>query len=257
MFLVINRQKIFSYIVALSTVAVLFMFSVVFMRGDIQTIMTSSTFTKMLPIYNVSTQDKKIALTINCAWNADDIDSILDTLSKYNVKTTFFVVGEWVDKYPEAVKKIYESGHEIANHSNTHPHVNNLSYEENVKEILECSKKVENITGQKTNLYRGPYGEYNNTVMKAAEDNSHTVIQWNLDTLDYQGLDGDQMWDRLKNKISNGSIILMHNGTENTATALDKIIYNIQEKGFELVKVSDLIYKENYIIDSSGMQKQV
>lgn len=257
MFLVINRQKIFSYIVALSTVAVLFMFSVVFMRGDIQTIMTSSTSTKMLPIYNVSTQDKKIALTINCAWNADDIDSILDTLSKYNVKTTFFVVGEWVDKYPEAVKKIYESGHEIANHSNTHPHVNNLSYEENVKEILECSKKVENITGQKTNLYRGPYGEYNNTVMKAAEDNSHTVIQWNLDTLDYQGLDGDQMWDRLKNKISNGSIILMHNGTENTATALDKIIYNIQEKGFELVKVSDLIYKENYIIDSSGMQKQV
>ena len=257
MFLVINRQKIFSYIVALSTVAVLFMFSVVFMRGDIQTIMTSSTSTKMLPIYNVSTQDKKIALTINCAWNADDIDSILDTLSKYNVKTTFFVVGEWVDKYPEAVKKIYESGHEIANHSNTHLHVNNLSYEENVKEILECSKKVENITGQKTNLYRGPYGEYNNTVMKAAEDNSHTVIQWNLDTLDYQGLDGDQMWDRLKNKISNGSIILMHNGTENTATALDKIIYNIQEKGFELVKVSDLIYKENYIIDSSGMQKQV
>lgn len=257
MFLVFNSKKIFSYMVALSTVVVLFMFSTMYIRSDMKSVMTSSTSSKMLPIYNVSLDDKKVSLTINCAWNADDIDSILDTLSKYNVKTTFFVVGEWVDKYPEAVKKIYEAGHEIANHSNSHPHVNNLTYEKNVEEILECSKKVENITGQKTNLYRGPYGEYNNTVIKAAKDNNHTVIQWNLDTLDYQGLDSEQMWDRLKNKISSGSIILMHNGTENTAKSLDRIIYNIQEKGFDIVKVSDLIYKENYIIDNNGTQKQV
>ena len=139
-------------------------------------------------IYNVETKEKKVALTMNCAWNADDIDKILNVLKENNVKITFFIVGDWIDKYPEAVKKIKEAGHEIGSHSNTHPHVNNLSYEENIKEIEESCKKIEQITGTKSTLYRAPYGEYNSTVIKSAQDKKLYPIQWNLDTLDYTGL---------------------------------------------------------------------
>ena len=125
MFLIFNKDKIQTYIVSILTVAVLI---VVANIGNVKTIQTSAT-TKLLPIYNVQTEENKIAFTMNCAWNADDIDSILETLKNNNVHITFFMVGNWVDKYPEAVKKIFEAGHEIGSHSNTHPHVNNLSAE--------------------------------------------------------------------------------------------------------------------------------
>ena len=257
MFLVFNKQKIYSYIIAVCTVIMLFFTASVLSDESLETVETSATANnKLVPIYSVDTTEKKLSLTMNCAWNADDIDSILATLDKYNVKITFFMVGEWVDKYPEVVKKISDAGHEIANHSDNHKHVNNLSYEENVKEIINCSNKIKEITGKETVLYRGPYGEYNNTVIKAANDNNHKMIQWSIDTLDYNGLDTEQIWDRLNNKIDNGSIVLMHNGTEHTAIALGKIIENIQQREFKIVPVSELIYSNNYVVDSNGVQKK-
>lgn len=143
------------------------------------------------------------------------------------------------------------------NHSDTHPHVNKLSIDKNIEEIQKCSSKVEKITGKATTLYRGPYGEYNDTVIESAEKQKHITIQWSLDTLDYNGLNYEQMWNRLNGKLKNGNIILMHNGTKYTASSLDKIIYNIKEKGFNIVPVSDLIYKENYKIDANGIQKKI
>ena len=139
-------------------------------------------------------------------------------------------------------------------HSNTHPHVNNLSYDENIKEIELSNDKIEKIIGKRTNLYRAPYGEYNNTVIKAANDKGYYTIQWSLDTLDYTGLTGDEMWNRLNSKLSSGDIILTHNGTKHTADSLDMILKNIKQKGYSVVPVSDLIYEENYKIDSTGMQ---
>ncbi len=164
------------------------------------------------------------------------------------------MVGDWIEKFPEAVKKISDEGHEIASHSDTHPHVNNLTYEQNIEEIEKSNDKIEQITGKRTNIYRAPYGEYNNTVVKAAQDKGYYIIQWNLDTLDYSGLTGEQMWDRLKDKIKAGDIILSHNGTKNTANSLDMLIKNIKSKGLEVVTISDLIYKDNYEINSNGTQ---
>ena len=252
MFLVFNKQKIVTYFVSVLAVLVLF-----FVAGNIKeekVVETVSGSEKLLPIYNVETDEKKVAFTMNCAWNADDIDSILETLEKNNVKITFFMVGEWIDKYQEAAKKIYEAGHEIANHSDTHKHVNNLSYEENVEEIKKANEKIKNITGKENILYRAPYGEYNNTVVKAAKENGYIPIQWNLDTLDYTGLTGEEMWKRLDKKLKNGDIILSHNGTAYTADSLDMLIKNIKKKGFEIVKVSDLIYEDNYKININGTQ---
>ena len=250
MFLVFNKEKIQTYIVSVLTVAVLITIANV---RKVETIQTSSQ-EKELPIYNVQTDEKKVAFTMNCAWNADDIDKILETLQKNNVKITFFLVGEWVDKYPEAVKKIYEAGHEIGSHSNTHPHVNNLTAEKNLEEIKLSVDKIEKITGYKTNLYRAPYGEYNNTVIKTAQQNGFYPIQWNLDTLDYQGLTGEEMWNRLKNKLDGGAIILSHNGTKHTADSLDMLIKNIKASGFQVTTVSEIIYKDNYSINNKGTQ---
>lgn len=251
MFIVFNRQKILSYLVAFSTIVILF--GIAFSVTNENAVITSSTV-RELPIYNVKTDQKKISLTINCAWNADDIDKILKTLKGNDVKATFFMVGSWVDKFPEEVKKIAKEGHEIANHSNTHPHVNNLSDDANVKEIEATSSKIEKLTGNKTILYRAPYGEYNNIVIRAAKSASHVQIQWNVDTLDYTGITGEEMWRKIENKLDSGSIILMHNGTTHTADSLEMIINNIKNKGYELVKVSDLIYKDNYVIDNNGTQ---
>lgn len=250
MIFVFNKDRIKTYLVSMLTVAMLIVFSNI---GNIKSIQTSSV-PKYLPIYNVKTDEKKIAFTMNCAWNADDIDSILETLKNNNVHITFFIVGDWVDKYPEAVKKINEAGHEIGSHSNTHPHVNKLSAEKNLEEINLSVAKIQKITGQKTNIYRAPYGEYNNTVIKTAEENGYYTIQWNLDTLDYKGLTGEQMWNRLKNKLENGAIILSHNGTKHTADSLDMLIKNIKSKGYEIITVSQLIYKDNYIINGNGTQ---
>ncbi len=250
MIFVFNKDRIRTYLVSILTVAMLIIFSNI---GNVKTVQTSATM-KYLPIYNVKTNEKKIAFTMNCAWNADDIDSILETLKNNNVHITFFMVGEWVDKYPEAVKKIYEAGHEIGSHSNTHPHVNKLSAEKNLEEIKLSVNKIEQITGQKTNIYRAPYGEYNDTVIKTAQENGYYTIQWNLDTLDYKGLTGEEMWNRLKNKLENGSIILSHNGTKHTADSLDMLIKNIKEKGYEVTTVSNLIYKDNFTINNNGTQ---
>ena len=250
MFLIFNKEKIQTYVVSILTVAVLIAVANI---KNISAIPASTT-EKYLPIYNVQTEENKIAFTMNCAWNADDIDSILETLKNNDVHITFFMVGDWVDKYPEAVKKIYEAGHEIGSHSNTHPHVNNLSAEKNLEEINLSVNKIEKITGHKTNLYRAPYGEYNNIVIKTAQENGFYTIQWNLDTLDYQGLTGEEMWNRLKNKLDGGSIILSHNGTKHTADSLDMLIKNIKASGFKLITISELIYKDNYSINNNGTQ---
>ena len=250
MFLVLNKEKIQTYIVSILTVAVLIGIANIERIKIVET----STNQKELPIYNVQTEENKVSLTMNCAWNADDIDSILETLKKNNVHITFFIVGEWAEKYPESVKKIYEAGHEIGTHSDTHPHVNKLSLEENIREIENGAKRIEEIIGNKINLYRTPYGEYNNTVIQAAKQKEYFTIQWNIDTLDYEGLTGEEMWKRIENKLEKGSIILSHNGTKHTADSLDMLIKKIQSKGYQIVKVSELIYKDNYSINNNGTQ---
>lgn len=254
MFLVINKEKIYAYAVSVITIILLFCTANVLRQPKEETIATSTNVERLLPIYHVQTQDNKVSLTMNCAWNADDIDQILEILKNNQVKITFFMVGDWMDKYPEAVKKIQEAGQEIGSHSDTHPHVNNLSYEKNIEEMEKSNDKLEKITGKRTNLYRAPYGEYNNTVIKAAKDKGYHTIQWSLDTLDYTGITGTEMWNRLKDKLKQGDIILMHNGTKHTADSLDSLLKNIKEKGYEVVPVSELIYRENYQINTNGTQ---
>lgn len=201
MFYIVNKERIVSCVIALSTVLILFLMATVVPAKEPNVVATSTNDSRVLPIYSVDTEENKVALTINCAWSTEDIDLILETLNNNKVKCTFFMVGEWVGKNQEVVKKIFDNGHEIANHSYSHPHVNNLNYDKNVEEINKCNNLIEKVTGKRPTLYRGPYGEYNDTVIQATMDTNNKTIQWSIDSLDWQGLTGEQMWERIRRKI--------------------------------------------------------
>ena len=249
-FFVLNIRQILKYSLLMIVTIISVGFGINYTDRAIETVSNN----RLLPIYSVDRDDNKVALTFDCAWGAGDIKDIVETLDNNGIRATFFTVGTWVDKNPEAVKLILEYGHDIGNHSNTHAHVNKMPREALIEDINKCNNKITNITGEKVTLYRGPYGEYNNTVISSANELGMHAIQWDVDTLDYLGKSVDEMCSRIKDKIRSGSIILMHNDTENTSKGLQKIIDTIEELGYEIVPVSELIYKDSYTIDNIGRQ---
>ncbi len=215
-----------------------------------------SNSTRKLPIYSVQTNEKKIAITFDAAWSAEDTDELITILKKHNAKATIFAVGDWVEKNPDAVKKFNKSGHEMANHSDTHAAFSKIDREEIKQEIIECNKKIEAITGSQPKLVRAPSGDYDNKSIEVAESLNMKLIQWDCDSLDYKGLSVDEMYNRITNKVQNGSIVLFHNGVKNTPEALDKILTKLEKDGYEFVTVSELIYWDNYEIDHTGRQRK-
>ena len=195
-------------------------------------------------------------LHLPAPWGAEDTDTLLDILKKNDVKATFFLCGYWVDKYPEEVKKIYNDGHDIGNHSNTHPHGSKLSLEENTENIQGCHEKIKNLLGIDANLYRPPFGEYNDTVLDAAKACGYYAIQRDVDSIDWKELGVQAEIDKVLNHkhLGNGSIILFHNDAKYTPECLDTIIKGLKEKGFEIVPISQLIHKDNYYMDVEGRQ---
>lgn len=215
---------------------------------------------KQLPIYCVDTKgEKKVALTFDAAWGDEDAQEIRKILNTYQVKATFFMVGDWMRKYPELVKQLAEDGHDMANHSNKHPHVNQMDKEAIKKDMLAAHEEIKNLTGQECLLYRPPYGEYNNTVLQAAKECGYYTIQWDVDSLDWKGYDAPTLIQKViaHKHLGAGSIILLHNGAKHTAEALPQIIEGLKQKGFEIVPVSQLIYKGDYQLDHEGRQKSI
>ena len=209
-----------------------------------------------LPIYCVQKPEteKVVAMSFDAAWGNEDTGQLIDIMNKYNVKTTFFVVGGWVDKFPESVKQLSDEGHEIMNHSNTHPHMTQISVEKMKEEAIKCDEKIKAITGIKPTLFRAPYGDYNNQVIQAMRETGHFTIQWDVDSLDWKDLTAAEITDRVVSKVKPGSIILFHNAALHTPEALPQIIETLQKDGYKIVPVSQLILTENYTIDNAGMQ---
>jgi polysaccharide deacetylase family sporulation protein PdaB len=211
---------------------------------------------RKIPIYSVDTKDKKIAISFDVSWGEDKTDEILKILDKYNAKATFFIVGSWIDQYPEKLRAIYGKGHEIGNHSNNHPIMTTISKETIIKEIVITDAKIMSITGQGTTLFRCPSGEYNNLLIETVEGTNHYCIQWDVDSIDWKEQGAEIEYNRIVNKAKSGSILLFHNYAKYTPENLPKILGYLKAQGYEFVKVSDLIYKNNYYINEAGKQIQ-
>ena len=209
-----------------------------------------------LPIYCVGTEKKQVALSFDAAWGNEDTGIILDILKKYDVKVTFFMTGGWIEKYPDDVKAIYEAGHDLGNHSENHKHMETISSSACVDEIMKPHEKVMALTGYDMCLFRPPYGGYNDTLIKAADKCGYYTIQWSVDSLDWKDYGADNIVKTvLQHKnLDNGAIILMHNGAKYTKDALERVIVGLQEMGYEIVPISQLIYTEGYSIDHTGKQ---
>ena len=213
---------------------------------------------KELPIYSVETDEKKVALSFDAAWGNEDTQQILDILKEHNIHVTFFMTGGWVENFPDDVKKIYEAGHDLANHSENHKNMSQLADDECQSELLKVHEKVKELTGVEMNLFRPPYGDYDNEVILNATACGYYSIQWNIDSLDWKNYGVDSIIKTVTEHkdLKNGSIILMHNGAKYTAQALPKVIEGLKAKGYEIVPISELIYKENYHLDVTGRQIQ-
>ena len=212
---------------------------------------------RKLPIYKVETDEKKIAITFDAAWGNSDVDELLSVLKKHNAKATFFFTGQWVSKFPDDVLKIYADGHECANHSDSHAHISSMSAEQLLEDIKACNGKIAAVTGKAPTLYRGPYGEYNNTLLTQVESLKMHAVQWDIDSRDWQKKSVEYMVKSVTENAKNGSIVLFHCDCENTPEALDKILEILSREGYSFVTASELIYKENYTIKHDGTQCKI
>ena len=210
--------------------------------------------TRLVPIYNVATDEKQVAITFDAAWGADKTEDILEVLKEYNVSATFFLVGFWVDEYPDIVKKINESGMEIGTHSNSHPDMVKLDKSTMESELTTSISKIEDLTGKEVNLFRAPFGSYNNTLLSLCSSLNLRTIQWDVDTLDWKGLSASEITSRVMNKVKNGSIILMHNNADNVVDGLRLTLDWLTMKGYKVTSVGELIYSDSYHIDANGVQ---
>jgi len=217
-------------------------------------IVGASATQRQLPVYCVQRDDKVVALSFDAAWGNEDTEILIDILDKYDINTTFFVVGEWVDKYPESVKALSDAGNEVMNHSLDHAHFSKLSEDEIVNNISACNDKIAAITGTSPSLFRCPYGEYDDHVIKAVNSMGMTAVQWNIDSLDWKGISAGDIQQRVLKNIEPGSIILFHNAAENTPEALPGIIEALLADGYSIVPVSQILLSGDYSIDHTGRQ---
>lgn len=213
---------------------------------------------KELPIYSVETDEKKVALSFDAAWGNEDTQQILDILAQYNIHVTFFMTGGWVENFPEDVRKIHEAGHDLGNHSENHKNMSQLNDSDCQDELMKVHEKVKELTGVEMDLFRPPYGDYDNEVIKNATACGYYTIQWDCDSLDWKDYGVDSIIKTVTEhkNLQNGSIILMHNGAKYTAQALPQVIEGLLEQGYEIVPISELIYRDNYHLDVTGRQIQ-
>lgn len=209
---------------------------------------------RVLPIYSVEREDKTIAISFDCAWGAEHTDELLKIMDEQDVKCTFFMVQFWAEKYPDYVKKIAAAGHEIGTHSRTHPKMSELTKEQIQSELKTSCETIENVTGKKVDLFRPPFGDYNDLLVETAKEMGLYTIQWDVDSLDWKNLSGQEIALRVVNGVKSGSIILCHNNGLHTADALPVILSTLKNKGYRFVPIGEMIYRENYLMKSDGRQ---
>lgn len=247
-----------SYIKQILLVVLLVAVSVVYTQGytpGVVSVLFNND--RRLPIYSVETEEKKIAISFDAAYGDQYTPQILDILDQYNVNTTFFLVGFWIDKYGGVLEEIHRRGHEIGNHSTTHPQMSKLTVEEIKKELETTGEKIKAVTGKDPILFRPPFGDYNNKVIDIAQQLGYYSIQWDVDSLDWKEFGVEPVVDRVLKRVNNGSIVLFHNNAKYVSDFLPIILDRLIKEGYTIVPVSQLIIKDNYFIDHTGRQRSI
>ena len=215
---------------------------------------TAATSTRQLPIYCVEREFNTASLTFDAAWGNEDTQQLIDILERYQVKATFFVVGDWARKYPESVAALAAAGHEIMSHSNHHDHMTKLTAEEIKADLAASNESIAAASGVVPTLFRAPYGEYDDKVILAVRAMGMETIQWDVDSLDWKDLSAAEIEKRVLGKVGPGSIVLFHNAAKHTPEALPGIIEGLQREGYKLCRVSELIHHGEYSLDHTGRQ---
>ena len=210
-----------------------------------------------LPVYCVEREDNVITVSFDASWGGDQTLHILDLLDQYNAKATFFLVGIWVDKYPELVKEIHARGHEIGNHSDSHPEMSKLSSERIIRELDGCSDKIEALTGERPTSFRPPYGDYDNEVVTVSRAEGYEVVQWSIDSLDWKNKGAEDLIRRATKNVQKGDIILFHNDSKYILDALPTILKTYQEQGFTMIPAREILLEGETTIDVQGKQHPV
>ncbi len=217
-------------------------------------IVGASATKRELPIYSVEREGKYVSLSFDAAWGNEDTGTLINILNSYGVKATFFVVGDWAEKYPESVKALYDAGNEVMSHSSHHSHFSMMSADEIAADLREANRKISSRTGVEPTLFRCPYGEYDDHVIQTVKSLGMTAIQWSVDSLDWKGISADEIYSRVMKKVEPGSIILFHNAADHTPEALPRIIESLQRDGYTIVPISELLLDGEYRIDHTGRQ---
>ncbi|MDQ0200986.1 polysaccharide deacetylase family protein [Neobacillus ginsengisoli] len=188
--------------------------------------------------------DKMISLTFDAGDSAENTENILDVLIRNDVQTTMFLTGAWVEQFPKLVKRIVSDGHEIANHSYSHPDFTKLSQNEMIMELTNTISSFETIVGQKgSSLFRPPYGCWNKTLLEAAgQIGIPFTIYWSIDTIDWQEPTPDTIYNRIFSKLTGNDIVLAHLNGKPTAAAMNLVIPELKKRGYQLVKISEMLW---------------
>lgn len=237
-----------------SAVSLVLLVGIIFWAVNSPAVVGVSASERRLPVYCVQREDKTVALSFDAAWGNEDTQAIIDTLAKYNINATFFVVGQWVDKYPESVKALHDAGNEVMSHSDDHAHFAQLSASQITSNINASNDKIEKVTGVRPTLFRCPYGEYNDTVISTVEGMGMTAVQWDVDSLDWKDLSAEEISQRVLKNVKSGSIVLFHNAAKHTPEALPGIIEALISDGYTIVPVSKILLTGDTVIDNTGMQ---
>lgn len=237
---------------AAGALGIVFAVILIFCAVNSPLIISAAKTDRKLPIYCVDRDDKYVSLTFDAAWGNEDTQTLIDIMAKYDVKATFFVVGDWAERYPESVKALHEAGHEVMTHSDDHAHFASLSSEQIRENINAGCDKIEAVTGVRPGLFRCPYGEYNDNVIQTLSEMGMYTIQWDVDSLDWKDLSASEISQRVTSSVKSGSIVLFHNAAKHTPEALPGIIEYLQQNGFSIVPVSELLLKGEYEMDHTG-----
>ena len=226
----------------------------IFMAVGGPSFVSASAAKRQLPIYSVEREEKVCAISFDAAWGNEDTQALIDILARYNVKATFFCVGDWAEKYPESVKALHDAGHEVMSHSNHHDHYNALTAQQIVEDVTASNERIAAATGVTPTLIRCPYGEYDDHVISAIRSMGMEPIQWDVDSLDWKDYDAGTICKRVRDKLAPGSIVLFHNAALHTPEALPSVLEHMIREGYTVVPIGQLIYWENYTIDHTGRQ---